>query len=1450
MKKISTLLFFLFLCINIFGQKGTPTFNGDKEPMPVDNTDVSTMQLPLALKPNLTLFPQTVTAFSSAMTFIPKEIEPNGTSATAMLLNGTDVKIRGNLFPNGDIDFYSFQATAGDKVYAAIMTSFSSGSSTDSQITLLASDGTTVIEFDDDNGTFAGLSSSIAGATIPTTGTYFIKVNDFTAGTASERSYDLYLKVQSGSPTPEVEGNDTPAAANVLPNSGWVSGARNTAASTEQDWYSVTLNAGETLFMSLDLDPERDGTVWNGRLGIALFGDAGNQILVIDDAGTGDVLPNPNKPSEALFFTVKTTGTYFVFVDAASAAVGGPTATYELSVSKLDAPTGYTTYTSTDVPKTIGPGTGVVSSTLNIPDAKTIKDIQVNVVLNHALMQDIDAILTSPEGNKIALFTDIGSPSTGGQTQMDANFGDFNALPPSFTVLKGVALMPELGSKFDQLRGMKSNGVWTLDLFDDTAGANGGTLTSWSIDILEDPLSTQSAAYSSIFNADFEVDDNGFTHSGTGDQWARGLPATVATSAANPVAAFNNANSGVNCFKTNLTGTYAASSIQELKSPAIDLTAVTANVVILSWAMKYQIESASFDHLRVIVREVGVPTNSKEVFVWLGATQTVQAGNPAINVPMSSGWGTYYVDVSEFKGKIIEIVFHLDTDTTIQLGGVAVDDVSVKVSETTPDPPTVTPPSSLIVCSPSTLTLTATCATGTVTWSQGGATGSTLTLSAVGTYSITATCSNNVYSSTASSPVSLEIKALPAAPTGVTVNNTSICLGSSVSLSASCGAPDAPIFPTQPSGNISQQTGALHGGLSANSPNDAGVIWYTEASGGTAIGMGSPLNHAPTANTTYYAACVDGGCESARVATSAVTVLTPPSIPTNTANQTICIGTTASLSATCATGLVKWFDASGTNLLATGSPFLTPTLSTDTDYKVRCDDGTCPSPFVTVSVLMLSGIDAGTGVDGAYSATSNTTLAGGTYNFTNFNIDAGVTVTVTGTQPLYIKATGAVTINGTLLAKGSDGTNGVTFSSAGLGGNGIAGGANGGNGIFSSSLGPLDGFDGVGLGGIGNKGKAWSGGGGAGYAAIGASSGNSAGGFGGAIYGNANISGSEAGSGGGGGSGGYDCGAGGGGAGGGFVRISAQTSINIGATGVINTNGGNGGTDGTGNCGGGGGGSGGSLWLASPSFTQNGSLLALGGTGGASTVNYAPYYGTGADGSVGRIRLDYNGSLVGSGTAQPTVGATNTIISAVVSPPTGTSNPTICNNTTASLSATCAAGTINWYDAGGTTLQGTGSPFVTPNLTSNTTYKVRCEASCNSTFVDVTVSINPVTAPTVTPPSQLIVCSPSTLTLTATCTTGNVVWSDNSTGTSLTLNTVGTYAITAKCTLNGCDSDQSSAMSLEIKAKPNAPSISAPSQLVVCSPTTLTLTATCTTGNVLWSDNSTGTSLTLSAVGT
>ena len=141
-----------------------------------------------------------------------------------------------------------------------------------------------------------------------------------------------------------------------------------------------------------------------------------------------------------------------------------------------------------------------------------------------------------------------------------------------------------------------------------------------------------------------------------------------------------------------------------------------------------------------------------------------------------------------------------------------------------------------------------------------------------------------------------------------------------------------------------------------------------------------------------------------------------------------------------------------------------------------------------------------------------------------------------------------------------------------------------------------------------------------------------------------------------------------------------------------------------------------------------------------------------------------------------------------------------------------------------------------------------CTASATTAVI-----INQTNPPTITPPTSLSVCSPSTLTLTANGCAGTVTWSEGAaTGTTLTLSAVGTYSISAICTVNGCNSDASILVNgLEIKAKPNAPTITPPTSLSVCSPSTLTLTANGCAGTVTWSEGAaTGTTLTLSAVGT
>ena len=594
-----------------------------------------------------------------------EEIEPNGTAATATAIGGSNRRIKGNIFPNADVDFYSFSASAGDRVYAAVMTSFSASASVDSVLDVIAPDGATVLETDLDDGSFGPTSSGIAGTTILATGTHYIRVRH-NLTTAQLRPYELYVQVQSGAPTAETEPNDT-FPGQTLPASGWVSGA--TSATTDLDFYSISLNAGDTVFLSLDLDPERDTVEWNGQVGFGAFGTPPN-ILVVNDAGVA------TPDSESFFMTVKAAGTYGILVGVPA---GGTTfGTYNLSVSVLprtSAGINCTTFTSTNVPVTIPTGPGIVTSTLTIPGNPRIENMRVNIGLTHNFMADLDVQLTSPTGNTIGLFSDVGSVTAGMQTTMDTTIDDNAGVPiGQFTIVQGLAFKPELNYRLDWFRGQDAGGTWTLTIRDD-ATADGGTLNNWSIEICEPPPAQScSGTPTTVFSTDFESGAAGFTPSGTANEWELGNPTFA------PV---TGCNSGTSCWKTDLDNTYNASSSQDLLSPNINL-AGTIGPIIVNWAQKFQIESATFDHAFVDVREVGNPSNSLRLWEWLGATMTDTVGNPGVTVQEAGGWGIYRADISAFSGLNVELVFHLDSDTTVQLAGLAIDDVTVTGCTGTP----------------------------------------------------------------------------------------------------------------------------------------------------------------------------------------------------------------------------------------------------------------------------------------------------------------------------------------------------------------------------------------------------------------------------------------------------------------------------------------------------------------------------------------------------------------------------------------------------------------------------------------------------------------------------------------------------------------------------------------------------------------------------------------------
>jgi hypothetical protein len=268
------------------------------------------------------------------------EVEPNNTSGTATALTFTPTAITtAAINPGGDIDFYTFTAPAGSRVWVETDTGGTQNAgatSRDTVMDLLAADGTTVIENDDDDGTGnggdgtveTGLASMIAGRTLTTGGTYFIRVQAFSA-TAIVNPYRLFVSLTNVAATAEVEANDTAATANVANSPALRSGSIGVAG--DVDYYSVSCNAGDTVYFPVDADPERDGT---GTDLVVEFRDPADAILLsVDSSITGSV---PNPAAEGANYTVPAAGTYFVKVRHFSATGTG---TYDIHIVNTTAAT-------------------------------------------------------------------------------------------------------------------------------------------------------------------------------------------------------------------------------------------------------------------------------------------------------------------------------------------------------------------------------------------------------------------------------------------------------------------------------------------------------------------------------------------------------------------------------------------------------------------------------------------------------------------------------------------------------------------------------------------------------------------------------------------------------------------------------------------------------------------------------------------------------------------------------------------------------------------------------------------------------------------------------------------------------------------------------------------------------------------------------------------------------
>jgi subtilisin-like proprotein convertase family protein len=589
------------------------------------------------------------------------EAEPNAAfdSATPLALDASGAaRVVGNVFGSGDVDVYSFAASAGDRFSAATMTAGNASGSVDSRLELLDSDGVTVLELDNDDGTFGTTASVIAGRFLPADGTYYVRVTHPLV-TGQLRPYHLWARLQTDDPLPELEPNDAEPGQLLAPGS-WVFGALASAA--DVDVYAVELQAGDSLFADLDLDPERDTIEWNGLLRLTAPGEPAMQAN-----DNGAAAPD----AEALFFTATAAGTYYLTV-ASSASAG----TYGLSATVVPRADdgGCTTYSAADLPLAIPTDPGVVSSTLTIPDDVVIDDLEVQLTLDHTFIADLDITLTSPTGNTVALFTDVGTSTVGlGSRTLDITLADEAAMPISTAgitpILRGVSYMPELASRLEWFDGQPAAGTWTLTVYDDASG-DGGSVTAWGLRVCPRGAVACPAGASeqALLTADFEADDGGFTHSGTADEWERGTPS---------LAPLTTCGGGAGCWATDLDGTYDVSSSQDLLSPTIDLSGVSG-AVYARWKQAFQLEAAQFDRASVSIASAAAPATARTLWDHLGADMIITAGNPSTTLQSLAGWGTYVRDVSSFAGVAdAQLRFHLDSDTTVQRRGMGIDDVDV-----------------------------------------------------------------------------------------------------------------------------------------------------------------------------------------------------------------------------------------------------------------------------------------------------------------------------------------------------------------------------------------------------------------------------------------------------------------------------------------------------------------------------------------------------------------------------------------------------------------------------------------------------------------------------------------------------------------------------------------------------------------------------------------------------
>jgi large repetitive protein len=192
----------------------------------------------------------------------------------------------------------------------------------------------------------------------------------------------------------------------------------------------------------------------------------------------------------------------------------------------------------------------------------------------------------------------------------------------------------------------------------------------------------------------------------------------------------------------------------------------------------------------------------------------------------------------------------------------------------------------------------------------------------------------------------------------------------------------------------------------------------------------------------------------------------------------------------------------------------------------------------------------------------------------------------------------------------------------------------------------------------------------------------------------------------------------------------------------------------------------------------------------------------------------------------------------VTSPTVSAAPSSIQVGETSVLTATGCEGEITWSNG----MTG-ASIVVTPTETTSYTAVCKVGACTSAASVPVKVTVNTCKAPTITA-NAAVVCEGSSVKLTATgCEGGTINWSNGATGSSITVNPMGTTTYTAVCKKGDCASPASNTVTVTV-TKVYAPTILC-SNTLICKGESVNLNASGCEGTVLWSNGATGIEITV-----